>query len=253
MLKQKITTLLEAQSRKLKLLGIYIAFIFLAFMMVIPIIGRQVQKKADLGSAGVSSPSPGYQAEVKEKYPATPVLPAEKQEIQASPSPATDKESSKEPVTKETSTALKVEKSPAEPVIQQVAVNNMAWPLKGEIIREVGLSYSQTFSDYRYHEGIDIKGDRFAEVYPVLAGRVIKVENSRYEGKKVTVDHGGGWQSIYAHLEEIFCREGNTVKAGAALGQVGQPGLNEILEGPHLHFVLKKDGKVVNPLEYLPR
>ena len=98
---------------------------------------------------------------------------------------------------------------------------------EGEVIREVGLSYAQTFSDYRYHNGIDIKADRGAEVVMPLPGKVIKRD---YPGGGIvlTVEHGQQngvvWSSVFAHLSETSLKEGDYLEIGAPVGSVDQPG-----------------------------
>lgn len=140
--------------------------------------------------------------------------------------------------------------------LPQVDIKEIIWPLKGEVIREVGLSYSQTFSDYRYHNGIDIKAERGAQAVMSLPGKVIKKETTKDNGLVLTFEHGQQdnvvWRSVYAHLSETILREGDSVEAGAVVGIIDQPGYNEIMEGPHLHYSLYQNEQVVNPLDYLP-
>jgi len=128
----------------------------------------------------------------------------------------------------------------------------IVWPLEGQVIRGVGLSYAQTFSDYRYHDGIDIQAARGAEVIATLPGKVISKETSKEEKTKITIEHGQGWISVYAHLEDANIEVGDYCQAGNTLGTVNQPGLQEILEGPHLHYSLRYNEQIMNPLDYLP-
>jgi len=128
----------------------------------------------------------------------------------------------------------------------------IVWPLEGQVIRGVGLSYAQTFSDYRYHDGIDIQAARGAEVIAALPGKVISKETSKEEKTTITLEHGQGWLSVYAHLEDAYPELGDYCQTGDILGTVNQPGLQEILEGPHLHYSLRRDEQIINPLDYLP-
>lgn len=68
-------------------------------------------------------------------------------------------------------------------------------------------------------------------------------------GNYVVVDHGNGYQTLYAHLSRIFVRPGDVVTQGAVIGNMGNTGNST---GPHLHFELIKGGIKVNPLGYLP-
>lgn len=136
--------------------------------------------------------------------------------------------------------------------ILEANLSEMVWPLQGQVFRGVGISYAQTFSDYRYHNGIDIQAARGAEVVAVLPGKIIDKETSKEEGTKITIEHGQGWVSVYAHLEEAYLQVGDYCQKGQSLGTVNQPGLQEVLEGPHLHYTLYQDDQVINPLDYLP-
>ncbi len=80
--------------------------------------------------------------------------------------------------------------------------------------------------------------------YIVVAGW----SNAGY-GNYIVVDHGNGYQTLYAHLSRIFVRPGDIVTQGATIGNMGNTGNST---GPHLHFELIKGGMKVNPLSYLP-
>lgn len=71
---------------------------------------------------------------------------------------------------------------------------------------------------------------------------------SRY-GKIVIIEHGGGVKTIYAHNKKNLVRAGECVKAGEIIAEVGSSG---DATGPHLHFEIRKNGKPVDPLRYLP-
>jgi murein DD-endopeptidase MepM/ murein hydrolase activator NlpD len=69
-------------------------------------------------------------------------------------------------------------------------------------------------------------------------------------GNLVVIDHGNGWQTLYAHLSAIYVKCGYGVFQGASIGALGSTGRSS---GPHLHFQMQstKYGKV-DPLKYLP-
>lgn len=227
----KISKFLDMYGRNLRWLGIYVAVVLLLFSLVLPL---SVKRAGDEPAAIAPEP---------------PLAPAD-------PMP----EISDEYVWEEQEGEFEAGVLPAKPAVteEQALVQDsapdiaaMVWPLRGVVVREVGLSYSQTFGDYRYHDGLDIQAARGTEVSAVLGGVVAFTETSKGEAAKVVIDHGEGWQSTYAHLEDVYVKKGAAVKTGQAIGHIGQPGLNEVLEGPHLHFSLKKDGLLVNPLDYL--
>ena len=69
-------------------------------------------------------------------------------------------------------------------------------------------------------------------------------------GFYVVIDHGNGFATLYAHLAAIAVREGDEVEQGQLLALGGETGAST---GVHLHFEIRKQGKVVDPLKYLPR
>ena len=84
------------------------------------------------------------------------------------------------------------------------------------------------------HNGVDIAAAEGTNVIAPLTGRVALVhENMFYTGKTVMLDHGLGVTSVYAHMQHIEVTEGQVVKQGQVLGQVGQTGR---ATGPHLHW-----------------
>lgn len=239
MLRQKISGLLK-RIRNLKRLGMYTAVVLLIFALIIPIIGREDNTVQTLPEQEPTAP-----AALEEPAP-PPENNADKTAMSQDIEPTTAP-----PQETESEAALPQETEP-KTAPAGADIKNIIWPLKGDILQETGIVYSKTFSDYRYHNGIDLKAPRGEEVNAVLPGKVLSLETSRSEGKKVVIDHGSGWQGVYSHLEEVYVKPSSTVKAGQAIGHIGQPGLSEILEGPHLHFTLLQGSKVINPLDYLP-
>lgn len=248
MLRQRMLELLESHSRQLKNMGVYIAVIMVIFSISIPVMGRQIaQNRKTTGIGDIAAPAVEEEAGPKERK--MEILPvAENQREQVT-------ENTQSPVKPQIDQEInsKEENKNIAEIQYRADINNIIWPVKGEIIQHFGLGYSRTFSDYRFHNGIDIKVKMGTEVRAVLPGKVVKLETDKGHGKLCLVDHGLGWQSMYSHLDEVYVKTGDSLKPGQILGSVGQPGLNEILEGPHLHFSLYKDNKEVNPQDYLPK
>jgi murein DD-endopeptidase MepM/ murein hydrolase activator NlpD len=100
------------------------------------------------------------------------------------------------------------------------------------------------------HYGIDIAGTTGNPVYAVDAGVVVFAGWSVYGyGNMIAIDHGNGWQSVYAHLSSFLVGCGQSVAQGATIGAVGSTGNST---GAHLHFELRNDtyGRV-NPWDFL--
>jgi murein DD-endopeptidase MepM/ murein hydrolase activator NlpD len=100
------------------------------------------------------------------------------------------------------------------------------------------------------HYGIDIAGSVGNPIYAVDSGVVVFAGWNTYGyGNLIAIDHGNGWQSIYAHLSALFVGCGQSVAQGATIGGLGSTGNST---GPHLHFELRSDhyGRV-NPWDFL--
>ena len=104
-----------------------------------------------------------------------------------------------------------------------------------------------------YHNGIDIATSGTSpEIYAIAGGEVIKAGGNAYSGYGyyVIIDHGGGYQSLYGHMNKWpSVSAGDMVKQGQLIGYVGTTGRST---GKHLHFTLYLNGKDVNPEKYLP-
>jgi len=107
-------------------------------------------------------------------------------------------------------------------------------------------------SGYDYaniHHGIDVGGSLNNPIYATSAGVVVYAgwSNVGY-GNLVILDHGDGWQSVYAHLNNFSVGCAQNVYQGDIIGSMGSTGNSS---GPHLHFELRKDGSTVNPWDFL--
>lgn len=106
---------------------------------------------------------------------------------------------------------------------------------------------------YKVHLGIDYGGDENTDVVAAYGGKVIDVTNDLLNGYVVKIDHGDGLITSYGSLgDEPVVTIGQDVTKGTVLGKVGTSAGNEMALGAHVHFAVFKDGKIVNPYEYLP-
>jgi hypothetical protein len=98
--------------------------------------------------------------------------------------------------------------------------------------------------------GIDIGAPEGDPVLAVRDGRVVFAGGDACcnYGLFVIIEHDEGWSSLYAHFSNIDVRAGDDVKQGQVLGQAGGTGK---VTGPHLHFELRHNGSIVNPLDFL--
>jgi murein DD-endopeptidase MepM/ murein hydrolase activator NlpD len=112
-------------------------------------------------------------------------------------------------------------------------------PLQGEI--------TQPFKGEEHH-GIDIAGDIGDLITVVRTGKVEKISTNEVYGLYVIVNHGGGFQSLYAHCSEVVVKEGERIMRWQKIASVGSSGDST---GSHLHFEIRLNGIAQNPADYL--
>ena len=125
-----------------------------------------------------------------------------------------------------------------------VGTLNFRWPVEDHTLS--GYDYAPSAN----HLGIDLRGDMGDPVKAVDNGVVVYAGwNDWGYGNMVVIDHGSGWQSLYAHLAEVDVICGQEVYAGDKIGSMGDTGE---ADGVHLHFELRSDeyGRV-NPWDFL--
>lgn len=121
-----------------------------------------------------------------------------------------------------------------------VASGQFVWPVGGII--------TQYFS--WYHPGIDIANNAAPNVLAADSGTVVVAgwpDNSGY-GNRVMINHGNGYQTLYAHLSVVYVVPGQTVNRGDAIGRMGTTGRST---GLHTHFEVILNGVHINPLSVL--
>jgi murein DD-endopeptidase MepM/ murein hydrolase activator NlpD len=98
------------------------------------------------------------------------------------------------------------------------------------------------------HWGIDISTNIGNPIMATADGIVIKVQTDKYLGKNVTISHGNGFTTIYGHMSNFAVTAGQKVKRRDIIGYIGQTGK---AAGPHVHYEVFKDGKRVDPRNFL--
>jgi murein DD-endopeptidase MepM/ murein hydrolase activator NlpD len=123
----------------------------------------------------------------------------------------------------------------------------MRWPLSGFRITTY---FGGRGAFQRYHTGIDLAAPYGTPIVAAKSGQVEVAGWSSFGyGFHVILDHGGGVETLYAHMSRIAVRPGQWVEAGQVIGYVGSTGWST---GPHLHFEVRVNGVPRNPLAYLP-
>lgn len=121
-------------------------------------------------------------------------------------------------------------------------------PVAGYESSGFGYRVHPIYGDVRFHYGADLAAYTGEEVLAFTAGTVTTATYSDSYGYYVVIDHGDGWETLYAHCWTLLVSRGDEVEAGETIALVGDTGL---ATGPHLHFELTHDGVYLNPEYYI--
>ena len=131
----------------------------------------------------------------------------------------------------------------------QSGAANLASPLPHlDRVSGYGMRIHPVHGDQRMHHGIDLDAPAGTPVAAISDGIVTFAGERGGYGNLVVIDHGGGFETRYAHQEHLSVTEGDLVRAGDVLGAVGSTGVST---GPHLHFEVRRDGESVDPEPWL--
>jgi murein DD-endopeptidase MepM/ murein hydrolase activator NlpD len=99
-----------------------------------------------------------------------------------------------------------------------------------------------------FHRGLDFAGKAGSEVVSVADGIVSWHGTRGGYGEMIEVNHGNGYQTRYAHNKKLVVKLGDRIKKGQAIALMGSTGRST---GPHVHFEVLRDGKTVNPYNFI--
>ncbi|WP_277004687.1 murein hydrolase activator EnvC family protein [Desulfobacter postgatei] len=123
-------------------------------------------------------------------------------------------------------------------------------PVKGEIISNFGTKRKGDYNAFTFQSGIDIKAERGTPVKNVFNGEVIFAQWLKGYGNLMIINHGNNYDTLYAHVEELYKKKGERVDTGEIIGTAGDTGS---MKGPCLHFEVRHHGKPVDPLKWLKK
>ena len=123
------------------------------------------------------------------------------------------------------------------------------WPTAGGIGSYFGWRKRPILGYSRLHGGLDIGGRMNQPIWAAKEGIVLMARVNGGYGNTIIISHGNGYATLYGHQSSFEVKEGDYVETGQHIGNVGSTGLST---GPHLHFEIRIDGGVVDPLPYLP-
>ena len=125
-------------------------------------------------------------------------------------------------------------------------------PVRNENLKHMASGFGYRTDPFtkarKMHEGMDFTAKTGTPIFATGDGVVARADNtvSGY-GNHIVIRHGFGYETLYGHLSKYKSRAGQRVKRGDVIGYVGSTGRSE---GPHLHYEVHKNGKVVNPLNF---
>lgn len=121
-------------------------------------------------------------------------------------------------------------------------------PVSGYNSSGYGYRLHPILNTVRFHYGTDFAAGSGERVLAFTQGTVSFSGYDESYGWHIKIDHGDGWETLYAHCSKLYVVQGQTVNAGDCIALVGSTGL---ATGPHLHFELTRDGKYLNPEYYI--
>jgi murein DD-endopeptidase MepM/ murein hydrolase activator NlpD len=131
----------------------------------------------------------------------------------------------------------------AIPSIQPVSNRNL-----NRIASGFGYRIDPIYKDKRLHAGLDFTAPQGTPIYATADGIVKDAGfNTGGFGNRVVINHGFGYETIYAHMVRIKARIGQRLKRGEVIGYIGNTGKST---GPHLHYEVHKNGKPLDPIYY---
>lgn len=137
----------------------------------------------------------------------------------------------------------------ASPVTSDgLAKEELSLPVSGTVVGQFGWTESPVDNMERYHAGIDISASPGAPVYAALAGKVERIAEDKELGQYILINHGAGTYTLYGCVSDVNVEEGQQVQAGQLIASVGE---NGDVPGGGLHFELRENGKLVDPLARL--
>jgi murein DD-endopeptidase MepM/ murein hydrolase activator NlpD len=122
-------------------------------------------------------------------------------------------------------------------------------PLEGFTLTSgYGMRDHPVLRQRRRHKGVDMAAATGTPIYATADGEVEMAQRFSSYGKYVQIDHGGDFETRYAHLSRIAVSAGERVRKGDLIGYVGSTGRST---GPHLHYEIRVAGEAVNPVPYM--
>ncbi len=216
--------------------------VYLVLMLCVAVIG--------LAAAAAYLPEKGREPVEEQAQNFTQVSHSRDQSLAALITPSPSPTATPEPVSD-----IAPEPSPAPTPSPKPQREKAVAPVEGKLQWRFAVNeliFSKTLDQWMTHRGIDISAPKGSEVRCPWAGTVEEIYEDDSLGFTVKVAHSGGLCSFYSNLRaDCPVKEGALLNAGALVGYVGDTAIAECADPAHLHFELTKDGKPVNPEDYI--
>ncbi len=121
-------------------------------------------------------------------------------------------------------------------------------PISGRYTSMYGVRLDPILGRRSFHNGIDIRTKRGTPIFAAREGMVSFAGWLGRLGRSITIQHRDGYETLYGHCSAINVKKGDWVTKKDAIGTIGSTGRST---GPHLHFTIKRHGKVMNPLLFI--
>ncbi|MBU0728899.1 MAG: M23 family metallopeptidase [Proteobacteria bacterium] len=136
----------------------------------------------------------------------------------------------------------------AEHYLETIQSIPLGPPFRGIITSKFGRRVDPLNGQPAFHEGIDIRGKMGTPIKATANGKVLtRGYNSGY-GWFLVIDHNNGFRSKFCHLKKILVQQGETITRGQKIALLGNSGRST---GPHLHYEIHNDDKIINPTKFL--
>lgn len=133
-------------------------------------------------------------------------------------------------------------------ILARKTKSRFIWPLQARISDPIGWRVHPVTRKRDYHKGIDLAAPSGRPIHASATGKVLYSGPSRGYGNLVILQHTGGYTTRYAHCSLLLIKTGDMVIQGQKIAKVGSSGM---ATGPHLHFEMRKKGKILDPVDYL--
>jgi len=136
----------------------------------------------------------------------------------------------------------------ADKYLRTIRYTPLGRPVIGQVTSGYGTRLDPLNSEGAYHSGLDIRAKRGEKVLATAAGIITQASPNGNYGNFVTIDHGNGYSTNFAHLDRFLVKKGDQVERGQIIGLVGNSGRTT---GIHLHYEVCLNKKPINPAKLM--